>query len=123
MSCTHAYRHTRTPSSPSHLVQVYCDSVVYPHMDRPRCLHLLRQHVFEHIVSVRGRHYTQGGGIPQGSVLSTALCNYYYGHMEREGPLRAFWTPRVDPVCALCVRVCLYLRLCEFRLLLSSRCA
>jgi telomerase reverse transcriptase len=61
---------------------VFCDGVVYPSLDRSKCLQLLRQHVCEHVVTIRGQPYLQGGGIPQGSVVSTALCNYYYGKLE-----------------------------------------
>lgn len=74
---------------------MYCDAVVYKSVDSARCKDLLRQHVFEHIVSVRGRHYVQGIGVPQGSILSAALCNLYYGYLERCGPLQAFWRPTV----------------------------
>lgn len=67
-------------------------------LSRERALALLRAHICEHLVSMRGSpggqalgdsgsggmaffHQTQG--IPQGSVLSSLLCNFYYAHMER----------------------------------------
>jgi telomerase reverse transcriptase len=63
---------------------IFCDGVVYPSVDRSKCLQLLRQHICEHVVMIRGQPYLQGTGIPQGSVVSTALCNYYYGKLETE---------------------------------------
>lgn len=69
---------------------MYCDGVVYPSLDKSKCLQLLRQHVFEHVLHIRGAPFLQGTGIPQGSIVSTALCNYYFGHLETQGPLTKF---------------------------------
>lgn len=67
-------------------------------LPRERALALLRAHICEHLVSLRGSsggrlpgddggtgmaYYHQTRGIPQGSVLSSLLCNFYYAHMER----------------------------------------
>ncbi len=85
--------------------QAYSDGVVYPTLDRTRCLTLLHQHLFQHVVYLRGRYFLQGVGIPQGSILSTLLCNYYYAGMEREhlsGCLPGAASPAVlQPVAAL----------------------
>lgn len=35
------------------------------------------------MVQLDKKFYLQRVGIPQGSVLSTLLCSFYYGHMER----------------------------------------
>ena len=64
--------------------QLFTDGVVYPTVDRSRCTSLLHQHLFQHVIHLRNQFYTQGAGIPQGSVLSTLLCNYYYAAMEEE---------------------------------------
>jgi telomerase reverse transcriptase len=47
-------------------------------------LDLLKSHVQDNLVKIGKKFYRQKGGIPQGSVLSTALCNYFYADLERE---------------------------------------
>ena len=44
---------------------------------------LLCRHLYAHVVEMNGVRYHQGRGIPQGSVVSSALCNYYFADMER----------------------------------------
>ncbi|KAL1551836.1 RNA-directed DNA polymerase [Salvia divinorum] len=44
---------------------------------------LLEEHIRRNMVQFRNKFYLQQVGIPQGSVLSTLLCSFYYGHMER----------------------------------------
>jgi hypothetical protein len=47
----------------------------------------LREHLMSHLLVAKGRHgnryLVQATGIPQGSVLSSLLCNFYYGNIER----------------------------------------
>jgi telomerase reverse transcriptase len=47
----------------------------------------LREHLISHLVTIKGRYgdryLIQSTGIPQGSILSTMLCNFYYGAIER----------------------------------------
>ena len=44
----------------------------------------LKNHLLNHRVQIGpGRYYQQITGIPQGSIMSTWLCNVYYGHMEQ----------------------------------------
>ncbi|KAF9764601.1 hypothetical protein IL306_002785 [Fusarium sp. DS 682] len=45
-------------------------------------MHLLRQHVEHNLVKVGKKYYRQKVGIPQGSVLSSFLCNYFYADLE-----------------------------------------
>lgn len=45
--------------------------------------HHLEEHVKHNILQLGGNFYLQEVGIPQGSVLSTLLCSFYYGHLER----------------------------------------
>jgi telomerase reverse transcriptase len=47
-------------------------------------LRLLDEHVKANIVKIGERFYRQKRGIPQGSILSSILCNFFYGDMERE---------------------------------------
>lgn len=48
---------------------------------------LLQEHMKSHIVTVQGRHgnryLVQKQGIPQGSIVSSILCNLYYGNIEQ----------------------------------------
>ncbi|RMZ79164.1 hypothetical protein DV738_g3553, partial [Chaetothyriales sp. CBS 135597] len=51
---------------------------------RDQLLRLLHDHVRNNIVKLGKKHMKQKSGIPQGSVLSTLLCNYFYAAFERE---------------------------------------
>ncbi|KAK4493168.1 hypothetical protein RD792_017974 [Penstemon davidsonii] len=44
---------------------------------------ILKEHITRNVVQLHNNFYLQNVGIPQGSVLSTLLCSYYYDHMER----------------------------------------
>lgn len=43
---------------------------------------LLRSHVEQNLVKIGKKYYRQSRGVPQGSVLSTTLCNYFYADLE-----------------------------------------
>lgn len=45
---------------------------------------LLREHVQNNVVKIGKRHFRQREGIPQGSVLSSALCSFFYSAFERD---------------------------------------
>ncbi|TID27305.1 telomerase reverse transcriptase [Venturia nashicola] len=45
---------------------------------------LLREHVEYNIVKIGRKYYRQKNGIPQGSVLSSLLCNFFYGSLEKD---------------------------------------
>lgn len=45
---------------------------------------LLSEHVENNLVKVGKKFYRQKTGIPQGSVLSSFLCNYFYADLERK---------------------------------------
>lgn len=47
-------------------------------------MHLLREHVQCNLVKMGKGYYRQKTGIPQGSVLSSILCNYFYAELERD---------------------------------------
>jgi telomerase reverse transcriptase len=47
-------------------------------------MQLLREHVERNLVKIGKRFYRQRTGIPQGSVLSTILCNFFYAELERD---------------------------------------
>ena len=68
---------------------VIVDKVYLPAKKKEEIIDLLREHIFSHFVvasSGRGRDsfLLQNEGIAQGSVLSTILCNMYYGSVEQE---------------------------------------
>ncbi|GFP92112.1 telomerase reverse transcriptase, partial [Phtheirospermum japonicum] len=44
---------------------------------------ILKEHITRNVVQLHSNFFLQNVGIPQGSVLSSLLCSYYYGHMER----------------------------------------
>ena len=46
-------------------------------------LKLLRDHIGDSMVKIGKRYMKQIDGIPQGSVLSSLLCSYFYGAFER----------------------------------------
>ncbi|OLL26842.1 Telomerase reverse transcriptase [Neolecta irregularis DAH-3] len=62
---------------------ILVDRVVYGLMEKSEVLNLLTQHITNNLVKIGKRYYRQVQGIPQGSVLSTILCNFFYGHFER----------------------------------------
>ena len=50
--------------------------------DSKAILKLLREHVQRNVVKIDKRFFKQINGIPQGSVLSSLLCNFFYGAFE-----------------------------------------
>jgi telomerase reverse transcriptase len=47
-------------------------------------MRLLREHVERNLVKIGKKFYRQKKGIPQGSILSTILCNFFYAELERD---------------------------------------
>lgn len=63
---------------------VFVNSVTQRTETRANVMRLLEQHVKHNIVKIGKRYYRQKTGIPQGSVVSSLLCNLFYAHLERE---------------------------------------
>ena len=63
---------------------VFVDAVVQTFQKRDKMLDLLEEHVERNIVKIGKKFFKQKAGIPQGSVLSSLLCNYFYAELERE---------------------------------------
>ncbi|KAK3356163.1 hypothetical protein B0H65DRAFT_439316 [Neurospora tetraspora] len=42
-----------------------------------------KEHITQNLVKIGKKYYRQKTGIPQGSVLSSTLCNYFYADLER----------------------------------------
>lgn len=62
---------------------IFVDGVVYDYASRESILSILKEHLFSNTIRVGKEEFVQSQGIPQGSVLSTTLCNIYYGQFER----------------------------------------
>ncbi|THH05865.1 hypothetical protein EW145_g4492 [Phellinidium pouzarii] len=62
---------------------IFVDQVVYPFAFRDDIIQLLEDHITSNIVKIGQDYYRQRVGIPQGSVLSTLLCSFFYGDLER----------------------------------------
>lgn len=50
----------------------------------PPLLNMLREHITSNTVKLGKKHYRQENGIPQGSILSSLLCSFFYGAFEAE---------------------------------------
>lgn len=61
---------------------VFVDSAFRRTKNVGELMHLLKQHVEQNLVLVGKKYYRQKVGIPQGSVLSSFLCNYFYADLE-----------------------------------------
>ncbi|KIW03271.1 hypothetical protein, variant 1 [Verruconis gallopava] len=44
---------------------------------------MITEHVEFNLIKIGRKYYRQKNGIPQGSVLSSLLCNFFYGRLER----------------------------------------
>jgi telomerase reverse transcriptase len=47
-------------------------------------LNMLREHITSNTVKIGKKNYRQKNGIPQGSILSSLLCSFFYGAFEAE---------------------------------------
>ena len=61
---------------------VFIDSTVIKTHTADSLISLMREHVSQNLVKVGKKFYRQKVGIPQGSVLSSFLCNYFYAELE-----------------------------------------
>lgn len=61
---------------------VFVDSVVRKHENRHHIMELLREHVGKNVVQIGRKFYRQKVGIPQGSIVSSLLCSFFYGELE-----------------------------------------
>ncbi|KAL2133055.1 hypothetical protein VTI74DRAFT_2994 [Chaetomium olivicolor] len=63
---------------------VFVNSALQEAYDTRSLLALAASHVKDNLVRIGKKFYRQKAGIPQGSVLSSTLCNYFYADLERE---------------------------------------
>ncbi|KAL1956097.1 hypothetical protein VTO42DRAFT_7616 [Malbranchea cinnamomea] len=73
---THESATTKKPST------VFVDLGVQRRFNTNDLLNLLAQHIGNNLVKIGKKFYRQKNGIPQGSVVSTLLCNFFYGEHE-----------------------------------------
>lgn len=63
---------------------VFVDTSVQQCETKDDLMQLLREHIERNLVKIGKKFYRQATGIPQGSVLSSILCNFFYAELERE---------------------------------------
>lgn len=61
---------------------VFIENIVNQFRDTGEILNLLTEHVQQNMVKIGKKFYRQKEGIPQGSVLSSILCNLFYADLE-----------------------------------------
>jgi telomerase reverse transcriptase len=61
---------------------IFVENVVNQFREKDELLALLTEHVEYNMVKIGKKFYRQKEGIPQGSVLSSLLCNYFYADLE-----------------------------------------
>ncbi|KAF7530544.1 hypothetical protein PCG10_000053 [Penicillium crustosum] len=63
---------------------VFVDFIAQKNHDTDNLLALLDEHVRHNLVKIGKKYFRQRNGIPQGSVLSSILCNFFYAELERK---------------------------------------
>lgn len=61
---------------------VFIDTASRRNWDTEGLLQLMEEHIEQNLVKFGKKLYRQKQGIPQGSVLSSFLCNYFYADLE-----------------------------------------
>lgn len=62
---------------------VYVDSVFRKTHRTRDLLALMASHIQQNLVKIGKKYYRQKAGIPQGSIISSVLCNYFYADLEQ----------------------------------------
>ena len=73
----------RKSLAPSRKNTIFIDSVVQKVHQSKDLLTLMTQHIQQNLVKIGKKYYRQKDGVPQGSILSSLLCNYFYADLER----------------------------------------
>ncbi|PGH29534.1 telomerase reverse transcriptase [[Emmonsia] crescens] len=63
---------------------IFVDTPTYKKHQRRDILLLLQEHIQNNLVKIGKKYFRQRTGIPQGSIVSTLLCNFFYSEYERE---------------------------------------
>ncbi len=61
---------------------MFVENVVNTFKVKKEILGLLEEHILRNMVKMGKKFYRQKEGIPQGSVLSSLLCNFFYADLE-----------------------------------------
>ena len=67
-----------------HKNTVFVGSVGEQTHNKDTLIKLLEEHVQQNLVKIGKKYYRQKNGIPQGSVISSLLCNYFYADLEKQ---------------------------------------
>lgn len=70
-------------TAPSKKNAVYVDNIFRKAHSTRDLLALMASHIQQNLVKIGKKYYRQKEGIPQGSVISSVLCNYFYADLER----------------------------------------
>lgn len=62
---------------------VCSDTDQYQVISKPYAQKILETHIRANILRVGNKYYRQTEGIPQGSILSSLLCTFFYNHFEK----------------------------------------
>eukprot|EP01105_Mastigella_eilhardi_P020645 TRINITY_DN4932_c0_g1_i2.p1 TRINITY_DN4932_c0_g1~~TRINITY_DN4932_c0_g1_i2.p1 ORF type:complete len:947 (+),score=178.54 TRINITY_DN4932_c0_g1_i2:2-2842(+) len=63
---------------------IFIDKVEYTYIPREQVEELVKHHIVDTVVKIGNDYYRQKSGMPQGSVLSSLLCNLSYSEMEKD---------------------------------------
>jgi telomerase reverse transcriptase len=61
---------------------IFIENIANQFEDKEDLISLLKEHVTQNMVKIDKKFYRQKQGIPQGSVVSSLLCNYFYADLE-----------------------------------------
>jgi telomerase reverse transcriptase len=61
---------------------IFVENIVNQFRDKEGVLSLLAEHIERNMVKIGKKFYRQKEGVPQGSVLSSLLCSYFYADLE-----------------------------------------
>ena len=62
---------------------VFSETGVQVMKEKDKLLGLLKEHIQQNVVKIGKKLYRQKEGIPQGSVVSSLLCNFFYADFEK----------------------------------------
>ncbi|OLN82062.1 Telomerase reverse transcriptase 1 [Colletotrichum chlorophyti] len=63
---------------------IFVGNTLRKELDTRSLMALMASHIRQNLVKVGKKFYRQKSGIPQGSILSSALCNYFYADLETQ---------------------------------------
>ncbi|CDZ98129.1 telomerase reverse transcriptase [Phaffia rhodozyma] len=64
--------------------EIFVDKAYGTTHTKDQALSLLREHITDNLIKIGPRYFRQTQGIPQGSIVSTHLCSFFYADMERK---------------------------------------